>query len=146
LGKTVEDLKSKIAGLLTAGEGRVPAWWEAADLLSRESMKVFVKPLLEAATKDVGGRQVVLRTEKEVFERVRKDFPGEDWPGEVRWKEILSQLAVQEHAKAKQAAAEKAKGGPKAQKEAAASLDAYRDALPEPPPERTDEVAEALRR
>ncbi|MFM8980228.1 MAG: protein kinase domain-containing protein [Planctomycetia bacterium] len=141
-----QDHLDKVRGLQEPGESGVARWWDAARLLAKEPMKAFAE---QGKGKEVelGGRKWPLMPEDVRSKALAERFPGEDWPGQRAYEEILKQRAPQVHAESIKRGVELAAPATIAALEAGATeLERYRDLLPEPDAADRSEVAELLRK
>lgn len=146
LQQSWSDLDGRVRTLLEPGEGGVARWWDAARLMAKEPMKAFAD---QGKGKDVslGGRTWPLMPEDARLKALGERFPGEDWPGQRLYDELLKVRSAQVHAEAMKRGLDLAQPGTIPALEAgAAELERYRDLLPEPEATDRSEVAELLRR
>lgn len=141
-----QDHDNKVRGLLDPGEAGVARWWDAARLMAKEPMKAFAD---QGKGKEVslGGRTWLLMPEDVRAKALAERFPGEDWPGQRLYEELVRSRAPQVHVEALKRGTDLAAGGGiPALEAAAAELERYRDLLPEPEAGDRSEVSELLRK
>jgi|GEM_PF-2375139 len=143
----LEELRRKHDGaLVPEAEDKPARWWDAARLVSKEAMKKLQEKWANPRFVEGQIDLPLLRDEerKKLFAQL---FPGEDWPGQTLYRNVLEVRAAQVHGDQLAKATKLAEDGAiESIEKAAGYLQAYRDALPEPEPPDVSEVSELLRK
>ena len=126
-------------------EGQVVRWWDAAALMTRDAVTSLLKPLMDRQRITIGARQIELMRDRAFDEQARKALPGQDRIGQQLYEDAIK-AGEKAHAAALQTLGTPKGDTPKDLEAAVLELEKYRDALPVPGDERTDEAAELLKK
>ncbi len=145
--RELQELRAKHdAAVVPEAEDKPAPWWEAARLVSKEAIKQLQEKWANPRFV-VGQIDLPLLRDEERKKLFAELFPGEDWPGQTLFKNVLEVRAAQIHGDQLGKGAKLAEAGTiESIEKAAAYLEAYREALPEPEPTDISEPSELLRR